>query len=137
MSDFLPDPDYENDPSTITVEVLGEERPWYLGAESFELAREQHGIEPGEILKKSVAEDGTVAGGIEAVTNLVWIGFLVFDEDLTRRDVKQVLSFPPSPELVGPINKHMSRLNDEANEDIVGKSKAAEDNLPSKTTTDE
>jgi hypothetical protein len=71
------------------------------------------------------------------VTNLVWIGFLVFDEDLTRRDVKQVLSFPPSPALIGPINKHMSRLNDEATDGIVGKSKAGEDSLPSKITTDE
>jgi hypothetical protein len=137
MSDFLPDPDYENDPSTITVEVLGEERPWYLGAQSFELAREQHGIEPGDILKESVAEDGTVADGIEAVTNLVWIGFLVFDEELTRRDVKRVLSFPPSPELIGPINEHMSRLNDEATDGIVGKATAGEDSLPSKITTDE
>jgi len=132
---FLPDPDYENDPATITVEIGGEERPWYLGAESFEIAREQHGIEPGEVLKDSISEDGAIADGIESVTNIVWVGFLVFDDTLTRRDVKKVLSFPPPKALMGPIEKHMNRLSDDAMDDIVGKGKGEAESLPSKITT--
>lgn len=135
MGNFLPDPDYETDPATITVEIGGEERPWYLGAESFEIAREKHEIEPGEVLKDSISEDGAIADGIESVTNIVWVGFLVFDETLTRRDVKRVLSFPPPKTLMGPIEKHMNRLSDDAMDDIVGKGQGGKPDLPSKITT--
>lgn len=122
---FLPEPDYENDPATITVKIAGEERPWYLGAESFEIAREQHGLEPGDILQDSVTGEEGLEDGIESVVGLVWIGFLVFDDSVEKRDVKRLISFPPEDELIDPINEHMNKMNDEEAASIMGKGTAA------------
>lgn len=124
MSSFLPEPDFENDPSTITVEIAGVERPWYLGAESLEIARETHGVEPGDIFQDAEDAHQSVTEGVEAAAQLVWAGFLVFAPDLTVREVKQHISFPPSDALMGPINQHLGQLEDEQTDGIAGKATA-------------
>ncbi len=123
MSDFLPDPDYEKDSATITVEVQGEELPWYLGAKSFELAREKEGLEPDDILV-DVDPDKPIATGIERVSRLVWAGWLVFDEDLSVEDVKALISFPPPEPLINPITERLEAMQDEQTQGL-GKGTAA------------
>jgi len=117
MSDFLPEPNYEDAPSTITVEIGGEERPWYLGAKSFEIARDNHGLEPDEVLAE-VQDDAPVESGIERVSRLVWTGFLVFAPELEVQDVKAHVPFPPPDALIEPITEHLNQMPDDQLADL-------------------
>ena len=123
MSNFLPEPDYEDDPATITVEVQGEELPWYLGAKSFKLAREKKDLEPDDILV-DVDPDKPIATGIQRVSRLVWAGWLVFDEDLSIEDVKALISFPPPDGLMNPITERLDQMPDDQTQGL-GKDQAA------------
>lgn len=124
MSDFLPEPNYEDDPSTITVEIGGAQKPWYLGAESLEIARDEHGVEAEDIFQDVENAQQSVTEGVDAAARLVWAGFLVFAPDLTVREVKRHISFPPSDALMDPINEHLGQLEDEQTDGIAGKAPA-------------
>ena len=118
---FLPDiEDYTDHPDTIEVELAGKTLPWFLGAESFELAQER-GVEMGEIMTQlqSLSEldendiEGQVSEGVRSVIVLVWVGFLVFEPDLKTSEVRRLVSFPVSDALFGPIMQHLNGIEDE------------------------
>lgn len=109
-------------PDTVTVTVAGEDRPWFLGKVTFDLAR-QRGIEVGDLLSSvdAAGDDADqLAPMIDKVGRLVFVGLLPFEEGLEEADVTDLISVGELPGLVKAI---MDPLQDIA-EDEAGKARA-------------
>ena len=83
-------------PDTATVEIAGEDRPWFLGKVTFDLAAAK-GIELGKVLSQfeAIGDDAgldAVSGLIGSFGDLLYFGMLPFDEDLEPADVTDLLS---------------------------------------------
>ena len=121
---FLPDVDYEDHPATVRVKLAGQELPWFLGTESFHIARD-HDVDVADILSslealsKDAGDGAAVTEALTSVSDLVWAGFLVFDPDITRKQVRRLISVPVRPELLRPIKAHLSDLSDEQLEEMA------------------
>ena len=103
-----------NHPDTVTVAIAGEERPWFLGKVTFDLAKAKN-IELGDILGQfeDVDEDaalGSVSGMLDNFGQLLYFGMLPFQEDLELEEVTDFLSLGDVPRLLpvimAPLSEH-------------------------------
>ena len=121
---FLPDVDYEDHPATVRVQLAGQELPWFLGTETFHIARE-HDVDVADILSslealsKDSSDGAAVTEALTSVSDLVWAGFLVFDREITRKEVRRLISVPVRSDLIKPIKAHLSDLSDEQLEEMT------------------
>ena len=107
-------------PREVTINTGGEERRVLVCLWGLKLAEEKSfdvsslNVDP----KKINAEGGSTTEMIE----LLWIGMLPFDEDLTRRDVGMMFTFKDLAKAESTINKILSRqLTDDVKEVIEGR----------------
>lgn len=112
-------------PDTLTVPLAGEERPWFLGKVTFDLAKGR-GVELGDVLKsfEDVGADAgveTLAPMLDAFGRLLWLGMLPFDESLAESDVTDYLSVGDLTRLAPAL---LAKLGDAADEQ-QGKAQAA------------
>lgn len=114
----------KNHPDTVTVEIAGEERPWFLGKVTFDLAKAR-GLDLSEVLGRfeTVGEDAglaQLAPMIEHFGRLLYFGMLPFQEDLEESDITDFLSVADLPRLLPVL---MDPLSDFA-DDEQGKAEA-------------
>ena len=118
-----------NHPDTVTVTIAGEDRPWFLGKVSFDLAAAK-GIELGDVLSQfeGIEEDsglGALSGMLDSFGQLLYFGMLPFEESLEPGDVSDLLSIGDLPRLLPVI---MAPLSDHAQSEAEvqqGKAQAA------------
>lgn len=123
ISDKL-DKDLSEHPDTITVELAGEELPWFIGRRTFGLVRRHPGQETtfSSILDDAMdAQDGA-AEQVDKMARIMWAGFLPFESDLSFDLVADMISFGDLPRLQQVLDDNFGKLRDLAEqEEDLGK----------------
>lgn len=105
-------------PREVHVEIGGEVRRVYVNLWGLILAEEK-GYDIGQLALDEEEAKEQATSGLKNALDLLWIGMLPFNEDLTRKELG--MQIPPSDleKLEGPINQIMSRqFGDDVREKI-------------------
>ena len=94
-------------PDTTEIVIGGEKKKWFLGRQSFVLAKAQ-GVEIDEIL----GGGEKITDNFEQAAKLIWAGLLVFDPEVKLEDATMFLSFNEIQALEGAMNKAFEGLGD-------------------------
>jgi len=105
-------------PREVHVDIAGETRRVYVNLWGLILAEEK-GYDIGQLALDEEEAKEQATSGLKNALDLLWIGMLPFNEDLTRRDLGMQIPVSDLEKLEDPINQIMSRqFGDDVREKI-------------------
>ena len=113
--------DFRDHPDTVTIELAGQEVPFFLGRKSFALAKKE-GVDVGEVMQEvETTSEADFLANIDAFASLLWVGLLVFDDiSVSRTELADVLSMQDMQRLQSTITTAFGEVIEEEGE-TVGK----------------
>jgi hypothetical protein len=109
--------DLSDHPDCIEIEIAGKNIDWLLSKSAFETA-EENGVDLTEF---DEVEEDDVQGNLDALSTLLYIGTLPFDDGPEKEDFDEVITPRVAAEVGPKVMKQFQGLADEQIEEAVGK----------------